>query len=52
MAETVHSSSDVPTTEEGFLQDRRAFWGSTTRIVTYAVAGLAALLLVLWWWLV
>lgn len=51
MADSVNSAVP-PTTEEGFLADRRAFWGALTRTVTFVVVGLAGFLLILWWWLV
>lgn len=52
MADQVATTSNTPTTEEGFLADRRAFWGALTRTATYVVVGLAAFLAFLWWWLV
>ncbi len=46
------ATTTATTTEEGFLADRRAFWGAITRTATYIVVGLAVFLLFLWWWLV
>ncbi len=56
MAETYPHPGAVqptgPTTADGFLADRQAFWASVVKFATRVVIGLVLLLLVLWWWLV
>jgi hypothetical protein len=52
LTEPVSPARTAPTTAEGFLADRTAFYGNVTRAVTYVVAFLVALLAFLWWWLV
>jgi hypothetical protein len=41
-----------PSTAEGFLADRLAFWSAVTRFMTRTVIALFVLLLLLWWFLV
>jgi hypothetical protein len=52
MTDTPSTAPIAPTTPDGFLADRRSFWGNVTKATTYVVIFLVTLLLVLWWWLV
>ena len=52
MADLNPRAATGPTTAEGFLADRQAFWASAIRFTTRVMIGLILLLLFLWWWLV
>jgi hypothetical protein len=52
MADIAPQAPRGPTTADGFLADRRAFWASALKFVTYVMGFLVVLLLFLWWWLV
>ncbi len=52
MANQGQGSAAGPSTAEGFLADRLAFWSSVTRFMTRVVIALFVLLVLLWWFLV
>jgi hypothetical protein len=52
MADHGQGGVAAPSTAEGFLADRLAFWSSVTRFMTRTVIALVVLMILLWWFLV